>query len=942
MSAIIGIGEAANPLLTIIPIVLIGFSGYTVGTIISKVRGVTPRFSRDFIYGNIAVNFLFISGFIVFGVLTSLANQYFTVFTYVLVGLSILGIYFLLKLITTIVRSGRTYSEPANIKFHRIKSIFFGSDNQAAIFILFGIALFVTLLVYQATIIYYHPIYSEYDSMYRYLPISKSILLGNGLNHDFYLGSDVNMRYPPFIQALNAWLIHSFEYSSIRMFPFYYVFFAAILVYSLTRNILIKTSSSNSESSFFGLIASSAFLITPALLVVSSRFSLQQDLGFIFILTASFYFLSEIVRHDKPAKTSLLVLSASLALMALTREIGLVMAVAIFFLVPAIKYTEGNLKLRALFTVLCFLLLHVLSLKDLFEVGFTYLATIRLTWLLLSNLAVFFIVSQLKNQKKFSSLMMPVSNFKYVVPLVIPIIFIVTNLIILSGPFPVFTISGKFSEFLPTYREIFDITNPLYFDLLQTLQSLPRIDILFISIAMGSVLLFFKLVGLGRIIFDLKNNYQYSLILVLLIVLLTAWAFLLKSSFQISDIRYLAYFVPIFCVILIIGMKLRRQSSLYNKIFCYGLIVLVTFYFLHFNLFIWNYQNHFGGFWVEPKKDPLVTWQDVILGLALIGGLILLEIGARRISAFAKRYNLSRYTIYVFVALLSIQMYILLNSGIILASPQKMDQFPPSKWETDVDEVIDYLKTAEEGNVLAVRAPAIPFFTNRTSFDLFNPHAFAYNVSSLLLIENSNLIKEKITDMGIRYVVLPNQNSTLYHLVQNLMEESKLVKLINSDDDFDRIKFKGFDIYKYNSPSQRINLLDDDYNWKPRKEVKVYQHDDNLTIAVVTNKTGTTKELALLKTRLSLTERPLLLSLSYESKSSLGTGTFKIGIADRKEDKILYSSLLNNTSGNLTNQTLVLPKNIAGGKPLEFRFYIFTNGTGEYILNLKRAHISYS
>ena len=174
------------------------------------------------------------------------------------------------------------------------------------------------------------------------------------------------------------------------------------------------------------------------------------------------------------------------------------------------------------------------------------------------------------------------------------------------------------------------------------------------------------------------------------------------------------------------------------------------------------------------------------------------------------------------------------------------------------------------------------------------------------------------------------------------MEESKLVKLINSDDDFDRIKFKGFDIYKYNSPSQRINLLDEDHDWKPRQDVNVHQHDDNLTISVVTNKSDTLKKLALLKTRLPLTERPLLLSLSYESKSSLGNGTFRIGIADREEDKILYSSLLNNTSGNLTNQTLVLPNNIAGGKPLEFRLYIFTNGPGEYILNLKRAHISYS
>ena len=232
----------ANPLLTIIPIVLMGFSGYAIGIIISKMRKVTPMFSRDLIYGNVVVNFLFLSGFIVFGVLTSAANGYFTVFTYILVGLSILGVYFLLKLIITILRSGRADGEPANIKIRRIKSFFFVSDNQTTIFILFGIALFVTLLVYQATIIYYHPIYSEYDSMYRFLPISKSILLGNGLNHDFYLGSDINMRFPPFIQALNAWLIHSFEYSSIRMFPFYYVFFAAILVYSLTRNVLIKTT----------------------------------------------------------------------------------------------------------------------------------------------------------------------------------------------------------------------------------------------------------------------------------------------------------------------------------------------------------------------------------------------------------------------------------------------------------------------------------------------------------------------------------------------------------------------------------------------------------------------------------------------------------------------------------------------------------------------------
>ena len=241
MLSIVGINEAANPLLTILPIVLMLISGYSVGIVISKVRRkATPVFLKDFIYGSVVLNFLFLSGFIIFGVLTSAAKEYFTAFTYILAGLTIVGAYFLIKKLivnvnVTNLRSRSGHRDKFDIVSLRSIKSFLLSDNQG-IFILFGIALVASALVYQAIIIYYHPIYSEYDSIYRYLPISKSILLGNGLNHDFYLGSDVNMRHPPFIQAVNAWLIHSFEYSSLRMFPFYYVFLATILVYSTRSN----------------------------------------------------------------------------------------------------------------------------------------------------------------------------------------------------------------------------------------------------------------------------------------------------------------------------------------------------------------------------------------------------------------------------------------------------------------------------------------------------------------------------------------------------------------------------------------------------------------------------------------------------------------------------------------------------------------------------------
>jgi hypothetical protein len=73
------------------PIVLMVLSRYATGAIISKSHKVNTIFLRDFIYGNIVVNFQFILGFMLFGGITYEATEYFTAFTYILVGSSILG-----------------------------------------------------------------------------------------------------------------------------------------------------------------------------------------------------------------------------------------------------------------------------------------------------------------------------------------------------------------------------------------------------------------------------------------------------------------------------------------------------------------------------------------------------------------------------------------------------------------------------------------------------------------------------------------------------------------------------------------------------------------------------------------------------------------------------------------------------------------------------------
>ena len=128
--------------------------------------------------------------------------------------------------------------------------------------------------------------------------------------------------------------------------------------------------------------------------------------------------------------------------MILTREIGLLMAIAIFFMVPAIKYTEGNLKLRFLFTVLS------LSLFYLYYITFYSSLPINsgVIMVVLSNLAIFYLVSKIKNQNRISTLIRSGINFKYMIPLVIPVVFIATNMIIFNGVYPDIVFSDKFYD----------------------------------------------------------------------------------------------------------------------------------------------------------------------------------------------------------------------------------------------------------------------------------------------------------------------------------------------------------------------------------------------------------------------------------------------------------------------------------------------------------------
>jgi Dolichyl-phosphate-mannose-protein mannosyltransferase len=140
-----------------------------------------------------------------------------------------------------------------------------------------------------------------------------------------------------------------------------------------------------------------------------------------------------------------------------------------------------------------------------------------------------------------------------------------------------------------------------------------------------------------------------------------------------------------------------------------------------------------------------------------------------------------------------------------------------------------------------------------------------------------------------------------------------------------------------------INIIDKEHVWKPNRNINISQSDRDLNIVFTTKKTEEKSSSVLLETQLkNLTERPLLLSLDYASKSPKSNTKYFIEVRDSDDQNRRYFKRdLMDTSGNLTKNLFILPGEIVE-KPLKFRLGIIANSSGEHELTVKRARIIFT
>jgi len=140
---------------------------------------------------------------------------------------------------------------------------------------------------------------------------------------------------------------------------------------------------------------------------------------------------------------------------------------------------------------------------------------------------------------------------------------------------------------------------------------------------------------------------------------------------------------------------------------------------------------------------------------------------------------------------------------------------------------------------------------------------------------------------------------------------------------------------------QTINLINQNHIWKAWNYTKILENVSNLAITVKTNNTNKTSNSAILQTQINMTGSPLILTLDYVSESHKKKATFYAEIKEKDSGhKTLWIHPLKRTSGNLIKEKFFVPSDLVN-RPVEFRFIIVTNGSGEHALTVKKATVGF-
>lgn len=180
------------------------------------------------------------------------------------------------------------------------------------------------VLMFIFTLTVTHSIFIEYDAIFLYLPLAKSIIKTGNLQYDYYHQTNLTTASQPAMPIIYSWLNYFCESwvnfnLVLRIIPFVYTILTSISIYLITKEI-----SNNSTSAIIALLC---FLSMPITSAIASNYSLYLDIPFTFLLTLSLFILLKIHSKQENNNFWLLMLGITASFMLLEKDLS-------FFILP--------------------------------------------------------------------------------------------------------------------------------------------------------------------------------------------------------------------------------------------------------------------------------------------------------------------------------------------------------------------------------------------------------------------------------------------------------------------------------------------------------------------------------------------------------------------------------------------------------------------------------
>lgn len=413
---------------------------------------------------------------------------------------------------------------------------------------LLGLCLAVVLSLFISVLILAHSIYYEFDAIFIYLPLAKSIVLTGGLHFDVLRLNGIVAADSPALPLLYAWFVVFYPANTtfdlmVRTLPLFTLFMTALLTYLITKRL-----TSSTETGFIGLIG---FLSTPVVLAVASNYSLYLDISFAFFLLLVTYMLMCLPDH-KSNSFWLFGLGAAATLMLLTKDLGFLVIPGFIALVLSVALPRAGRFWRGLELAVVALIFG--ASYDAFFVIDVMQAKVSLQTLviiqvpvLIGSVAFAIAIAYFSKRSTFGIDGMSLVQLALVASPAI--LYIARNLLVFQA----------LSYTLPLSALAKQAENVLSFSagpLPTNLVTLLRWDTLFWALGLGAVFVIPLAIGITFILgrFHATRDWPHLTVITVLLALLTTWSWTFYLGYAGSLQRVLLYFAPLIGVFVAVGV----------------------------------------------------------------------------------------------------------------------------------------------------------------------------------------------------------------------------------------------------------------------------------------------------------------------------------------------------------------------------------------------------